>query len=85
MLAGLPGGVFLAFLAEPVFEQAQRIVPERVDFDGFAAARGDDPAVHFRIHPGELIALRALAQQAVRGIDADAEARAAQMVLGRCR
>ena len=33
------------------------------------------------VHPGELIALGALAQQAVGGIDADAEARAAQVVL----
>ena len=57
--------------------QPQRVVPERVDLHRFAAARSDDPAIHFRIHPGELIALRALAQQAIRWIDADAEARAA--------
>ena len=69
------------FLGEPVFEQAQGVVPERVDLDRLAAARRHHPVADLGVHPGELVAFGALAQQAVGGIDADAEARAAQVVL----
>ena len=48
------GGAFLIFLAQPGFEQAERIIPKRVDFDGLAPARGDYPVVHLCVHPGEL-------------------------------
>ena len=65
----------------PVGEQAQRVVPQRVDLDGFAAPRRDDPVADLRVHPGELKARSALAQQAVVRIDADAESRAGDVAL----
>ena len=52
-----PRGFLAALLAQPALEQAQRIVPERVDLDGFSAARRHHPAIHLRVHPGELISL----------------------------
>ena len=68
-------------LAHPALEQAERVVPERVDLDRLAAPRRHHPAVALGVHPGELVALGALAEQAVRRVDADAEARAAQVVV----
>ena len=65
----------------PVGHEAQRVVLECVDLDGFAATRRDDPVTDLRVHPRELIALRALMQETVFGIDADAEARALQVML----
>ena len=43
---------------EPVGEQAQRVVPERVDLDRLAAPRRDDPVADLGVHPGQLIAGR---------------------------
>ncbi len=55
-------------------EQAQRVVPERVDLDGLAVARGGDDAFVLHIHPGQLRGLVAGANQTVGRIDADVEA-----------
>src|SRR5947209_19121277 len=63
-----------AGLARPAFEQAERVVPERVDLDGLAAPRRHDPAVALRVHPRQLIAFRALHEQTVPRVDVDAEA-----------
>ena len=71
----------LAAVAHPVFEEPEGVVPERVDLHRLTAPGRDDPVVHLGVHPGELVALGTLAQQAVRGIDADAEPGAAQVVI----
>src|SRR6185503_13345728 len=47
--------------AVPIGEQAQRVVPERVDLDGLAASRRHDPLADLRIHPRELEAWSASA------------------------
>src|SRR5581483_11943231 len=57
--ADLAGARGVAFLAEPLLEQAKRVVPERVDLDGFAAAGRDHPAIDLGVHPGELISFGA--------------------------
>ena len=69
------------FLPQPLLEQPQRVVPERVDLHGFAAPRRHHPIIHLGIHPRELVALLALPQQTVLGVHPDAEASAAQMVV----
>ena len=61
----------VAFFPQPPGQQRQRVVPERVDLHRLAAPRRDDPVVHLRIHPGELVAFLPLPDQAVRGIDAE--------------
>ena len=48
----------VAELADPPVQQAQRVVPERVDLHGLAAPRRHDPVVDLRVHPRELIARR---------------------------
>ena len=60
----------------PTGDEAKRVVPERVDLHRLASPRRDDPAVHLCIHPGELVALGALANQPVGGVHTDAEQRA---------
>src|SRR5215203_2307664 len=62
--------------ARPACHEPECVVPERVDLDGLAAPRRDDPAVALRVHPRQLVALLALREQAVRGVYLDAEARA---------
>ena len=81
MLPELAAGSLTLLLRDPAGQQAERVVPEGVDLDGLATARRHDPVVHLGIHPGELIPLGALAEQPISGIDADAEARAAQVVV----
>ena len=66
-------GLRIAGGAQPVAQQAQRVVPQRVDLDRLAAARGHDPVADLGVHPGQLIALLALGQEAVLRIDPDAE------------
>src|SRR5260370_22202763 len=73
-------GVLIAIFAEPIRQQAKRVVPERVNLHCFAATRGDDPSAHLGVHPGELITFLALHEQAVAWIDMNVEARAAQMM-----
>ena len=82
VLGVLLGGLVAAGLAHPALQEPQCVVPERVDLDRLAAPRRDDPVVDLGVHPGELIALGALAEQAVAGVDADAEARALDMPVG---
>src|SRR5262249_15533673 len=68
--------VCAALFAHPFGQQPERVVPESVDLDGFAAARRDHPIADLGVHPGELVTRRALSQQAVARINADAEPRA---------
>ena len=69
------------FLAEPTFQEPQRVVPERVDLHRFAAPRRHHPVADLGVHPGKLIPVLSLAQQAVRRVHTNAEAGAAQMVI----
>ena len=62
--------------AGQVLHHAQRVVPERLDLHRLAGPRRHHPVAHLGIHPGELHARLAGAQQAVR-IHADSVARAA--------
>ena len=55
---------------------AERIVPERVDLDGLAGARRHHPVADLRVHPRDLHAGLARAQEAVGCVHADAVARA---------
>src|SRR5262249_31399640 len=77
-LVGASTIVFCAFpittLVHPFLHQAQGVVPEGVDLDGFAAPRCDDQIADLRIHPGQLISRRALNKQTIDRIDSDAEA-----------
>src|SRR5437660_8158482 len=80
-VVGLRGSV-VAIFAQPSREQAERVVPERVDLHRFATTRCDDPVPHLRIHPGELITFFALYEQAVVWIDVNVEPRSTQMMFG---
>jgi hypothetical protein len=42
------------------------VVPERIDFDGFANARRHHPIAHLRIHPGQLHAGNSGLEQTIR-------------------
>src|SRR5439155_1206942 len=53
-------------------------VPERLDFDGLAATRRDDPVADFGVHPGELDAWFARRKEAA-GVYFDSIARAASV------
>src|SRR5262245_31642484 len=75
----LTGGLPVTGGPRPLREEAQRVVPERVDLDGLAAPWRDDPPVAFRVHPRELIALGALDEEPVFRIDVNAEASAFEM------
>ncbi len=72
--------VFPIRLVKPVFENAKRVVPERVDLDRFSAPRRDHPAVDLRVHPGELITFLPLHQEAVGMIHVNAEPGSAQVM-----
>ena len=80
MFAHFGGFGSLTFFGQPAGQQMHGVIPEGIDLHCFAAARRDNPVANLRIHPSELIAGLALAQQAVAGIDVDAESRAAQMM-----
>src|SRR5271154_3076373 len=82
VLLHFSGLVFVTRLIEPGFQEAKRVIPERVDLHRLPAARGDDPVANFGIHPRELVTFGALTQQTVGGIDANAEVGALQMVFG---
>src|SRR2546428_7591003 len=75
-------GSLVAIFAQPIRQQAKRVIPERVYLHCFAATRGDDPIAHLGVHPGELITFLALHEQAVVWIDVNVEAGAAQMMFG---
>jgi hypothetical protein len=68
-------------------QQAQRIVPERVDLDRLAAARCYDPIANFCIHSGQSKTFHPLGEESVIRVDFDAETCAVAMmphdVLGR--
>jgi hypothetical protein len=59
----------ITFLAQPAGQQHQGVEPQRVDLDRLAAPRRDDPVFDLSVHPRQLIAFGALAQEAVGGID----------------
>ena len=65
---------------QPTFKKPQRVVPERVDLDRFSAPWRHHPIVHFRVHPGQLIAFLPLRKQTVHRVDMNAEVCAAQMM-----
>src|SRR5689334_20417320 len=71
----------VAFFAEPGFEQAEGIIPECVDLNGFPSAWCHDPVFDLRVHPRELVTFGTLTQERVLRIDANAEAGAADMAL----
>ena len=60
--------------------EAQRVVPERLNLHRLTAPRRDDPSIHLRIHPGELIALCRCGDQTIL-VHVDAEVRSAHMML----
>src|SRR5262249_45241816 len=67
--------------AYPAFQQAQGVIPERIDLHCLAPPWRDHPIADLGVHPGQLIALLPLAQQTILWIHPNAEVRAAQMVL----
>src|SRR5436853_55886 len=48
--------------------RTERVVPERVDLDGFADTRGHHPVAHLCIHPRELNTALPRAEQGVRRV-----------------
>ena len=75
-----PVGVLVLRVAQPIREQAKRVVPERVDLDRLAAARGHHPITDFRIHPGQRVTLRPLGEETVLRVDLYAEAGAFEVM-----
>src|SRR5262249_41999605 len=61
-------------LVHPFLHEAQCVVPKSVDLNGLAAPRCDDQIAHLCVHPGQLVSGRALYEEAIGGIDSDAEA-----------
>src|SRR4029453_11427872 len=80
-LAHLGGAHRVAALGEPALHQAQRVVPEGVDLDRLAAPGCHPPVARLGVHPGELIARRALTEKAVGAVHPDSERRAADVVI----
>jgi len=78
------GREFIGFgvlrIAQPIRQQAQRIVPERVDFDCLATARSHHPIADLGIHPGQCVTLRSMGEEPVMRVDLDAEPGAFEMV-----
>jgi hypothetical protein len=70
-----------AELLRPRLQQAERVVPQGVELHRLAAARRDHPVADLGVHPRQLVPLFTLREQAVGRIDADAEARPAQVML----
>ena len=66
-------GVAVAEALREFLHGAEGVEPEGLDFDGLAAARGDDPVVNFDVHPGELDAGGVGDEEAV-GVHVDAVA-----------
>src|SRR5262249_52687886 len=53
--------------------ETQRVDPERLDLDGFANARSDDPVADLRVHPSDLDARRAGGEESI-GVSANPKA-----------
>src|SRR5262249_34939497 len=79
VLGGGPGRLVSLFLAQPTLEQAEGVVPQRVDLDRLAAPRGHHPIAALRIHPRQLIPFLPLAEQPVGRVNADPKVCAAQV------
>jgi len=75
-------GRVVADFAQPIREQAEGVVPKRIDLHCLSSARSDDPIVHLRIHPRKLILVLALREQAVVWINVNIIFRAVQMMFG---
>ena len=79
---GVAGGVALvAHQRCPGSHLLQRVMPERIDLNGLAAARCDHPVAYLGVHPGELHAGLASAQQTIGRVHHDAVARTVSMPL----
>ena len=51
--APFPGPLFVADPAADLFHDAQPVVPQRLNLDGFSRPGSDHPIPDFGIHPGE--------------------------------
>ena len=82
--AELAGGAPRAglLLLEPPRQQPKRVVEERVDLDRLPTPRRHHPVAHLGVHPGQLVAVGALAQEAVAVVDADPEPGPGEVLLG---
>ena len=69
-----------ARIPQTLFQNSERVIPERIDLYSLSPARSDHPAVHLCIHPGELIALLSLNQQPVVAVDMNVEKCSAQVI-----
>src|SRR5689334_15499553 len=54
------GRFFIVRFTRPIREQAERVVPKRIDFDCLAATWSNNPIPHLCVHPGQLITFLAL-------------------------
>src|SRR5690606_29973030 len=75
------GSGIMVQLARPFRHETKRVVPQGLDFHGLAAARRYHPFADLGVHPGELIAGCARANQTVFGVDADAVTCAAHVMV----
>jgi hypothetical protein len=62
-------GFVSAQSTQPIRQQAERVVPERIDLDRLAAARSHHPIADLRIHPGQRVTLRPLGEEPVEAQD----------------
>ena len=74
-------GLISLLLAHPAFEQAQGVIPQGVDLHRLAASWRHHPIADFGVHPGQLVALLPLGQEAIVCIDVNAKVCAAQVAL----
>src|SRR5580704_6733237 len=75
------GSLLTLVIPQPIPQIAQRVVPQRINLNCFAAPRSDYPIVYLRIHPGQLISRCSLSQESVMGVYPDAKARSADVVV----
>ena len=80
MLGQVACGLVSLLLAHPLCEQAQGVIPEGVDLHGLATSWRHHPIAYFGVHPGQLVALLPLLQEAILWIDVNAKVRTAQVV-----
>src|SRR4051794_19499713 len=67
-------------LSQPAFQEAESVVPERVDLNRFATPRRHHPIVNFGVHPCELIAFLSLDQEVVSRVHMNVEASSTKVV-----
>src|SRR2546426_5461145 len=76
-VVSLPRG-FITQTSSNVLHNANRVVPERLNFHRLAASWRNNPLANLRVHPGQLHAWLARVEQTSR-IELYAEARSASM------